>query len=190
MRFRPPPDLFIGLTRYARLNHSFTLDEFKRIFYMEWGHRVLGRVIGLAFVLPLTYFAARRMLARGLPLRLFGLASLIGVQGAIGWYMVKSGLEESLMETPGAVPRVSQYRLAAHLGAAFVLYAGMFYTGLSITKDWAFAKGKAPDLRALLNHAYARRLKTSATLLTGLVFLTALSGENYHDTNLAKLFHN
>lgn len=143
---------------------------------MEWGHRVLGRVIGLSFVLPLAYFASRRMLSSGLPLRLFGLASLIGVQGAIGWYMVKSGLEDSLMETPGAVPRVSQYRLAMHLGTAFVLYGGMFYTGLAVMKDWAFAKGKVPDITPLLRHAVNKKLKTRATLLAGLVFLTALSG--------------
>lgn len=144
---------------------------------MEWGHRVLGRIIGISFVLPLGYFAARRMLSPGLPLRLFGLASLIGVQGAIGWYMVKSGLEDSLMDTPGAIPRVSQYRLATHLGAAFILYCGMFYTGLAVVKDWAFAKGKEADVRSLLRHAVAKRLKTKSTLLAGLVFLTAVSGK-------------
>ena len=73
-------------------------------------------------------------------MQLAGMSLLIGAQGALGWYMVKSGLEDSLMDIPGAVPRVSQYRLAAHLGTALVLYAGMFWTGLSVIKDWKFAK--------------------------------------------------
>jgi cytochrome c oxidase assembly protein subunit 15 len=68
------------------------------------------------------------------------MALLLGFQGALGWYMVKSGLEDSLMDSPNAVPRVSQYRLAAHLGTAFLLYAGMFGTGLSVLYDWRFAK--------------------------------------------------
>ena len=88
-----------------RLNHSITLDEFKNIFYMEWGHRVLGRIIGVGFVVPLAYFALRKQLTATLPRNLFGMALLIGAQGALGWYMVKSGLEDSLMHTPGAVPR-------------------------------------------------------------------------------------
>jgi cytochrome c oxidase assembly protein subunit 15 len=168
------------LTVDCRLNHAFTLDEFKSIFYMEWGHRVLGRVIGLSFVLPLGYFALRRRLTRGLTPRLLGLAALIGAQGALGWYMVKSGLAESLLATPGAVPRVSQYRLAAHLGTAFVLYAGMFYTGVSVLQDWRFAHGKAADAARLLTHPLTRRFKIAAGALTGLVFLTALSGQSVH----------
>ena len=78
---------------------------------MEWGHRVLGRLIGLGFVVPLVYFASRRVLPRTLARNLTFYALLIGAQGALGWYMVKSGLEDTLLETPGAVPRVSQYRL-------------------------------------------------------------------------------
>ncbi|THH11819.1 hypothetical protein EW146_g7911 [Bondarzewia mesenterica] len=168
---------------FKLLNHSITLSEFKSIFYMEWGHRVLGRVIGLAFVFPLAYFAFRRRLAASMPLQLTGMALLIGAQGALGWYMVKSGLEDSLMETPGAVPRVSQYRLAAHLGTAFVLYAGMFWTGISVLKDWKFAKtgawGGITDGRTwekVLQNPIVKRFKTQSVLLTGLVFLTALSG--------------
>jgi len=167
-----------------RLNHSFTLDDFKRIFYMEWGHRVLGRVLGLAFVGPLAYFAVKKQISRPRALQLGAMALLIGAQGLMGWYMVKSGLDESLMTTPGAVPRVSQYRLAAHLGLAFVLYAGMFSTGMATIKEWKFAvRGtdwmgmKLDDYVKLSKTAPFKRFKVQAIAMTGLVFLTALSGK-------------
>lgn len=154
---------------------------------MEWGHRVLGRLIGVTFVAPLVYFALKpRVLSRPLIRNLGFLGLFIGLQGALGWYMVKSGLEDSLMETPGAVPRVSQYRLAAHLGAAFVLYAGMFTTGLNILQDWRWAKGagwsgmkaeeSGMEWRTALQNSTVRRFATSSKVLAGLVFLTALSG--------------
>ena len=158
------------------------MDEFKRIFYMEWGHRVLGRVIGVAFVAPLAYFAFRKKLTVSLPIRLTSLAALIGVQGLIGWYMVKSGLDDSLLDTPGAVPRVSQYRLAAHLGTAFVLYVGMFETGLAVIKDWRFAHGGLWSgldghlWRKTLENPLVKRFRNHSRALTALVFLTALSG--------------
>ena len=166
-----------------RLNSNFTLDDFKRIFYMEWGHRVLGRVVGLGFVLPLIYYAARKRLGPGLAPRLAGMAVLIGAQGALGWYMVKSGLEDSIMEKPGAVPRVSQYRLAAHLGLAVALFAAMHFTGLAILKDWRFAtrglwNGLAgSQWKTVLANPVVRSFRTKAWALSGLVFLTAISGE-------------
>ena len=153
---------------------------------MEWGHRVLGRLIGIAFVAPFAYFASRRVLSRPLVRNLGLLGLLIGFQGALGWYMVKSGLEDSLMETPGAVPRVSQYRLAAHLGAAFVLYAGMLWTGLGILADWRWAKGRGwsglksatsgAQWRTVLQNPAVRRFARYSKALAVLVFLTALSG--------------
>lgn len=159
------------------------LEEFKNIFYMEWGHRVLGRIIGVTFILPLAYFATRKKLTATLPKYLTGMALLLGFQGALGWYMVKSGLEDSLMDSPNAVPRVSQYRLAAHLGTAFLLYAGMFGTGLSVLYDWRFAKkgtwsgmtnGAAYE-KVLANPLVKTFLRRSR-VLTALVFVTALSG--------------
>ncbi|KDR83443.1 hypothetical protein GALMADRAFT_55107 [Galerina marginata CBS 339.88] len=166
---------------FKLLNHSISLDDFKSIFYMEWGHRILGRLIGVVFVGPLAYFAIRKQIPKSLTLRLSGLALLIGAQGALGWYMVKSGLEDSLMETPGAVPRVSQYRLASHLGLAFLLYVGMFSTGMAVIKDYKFANG-APwsgvqgNVQSLLANPLLRSFKRQTWALTGLVFLTALSG--------------
>ena len=151
---------------------------------MEWGHRVLGRIIGLAFVLPLGYFAVRKRISGAMAQNLFGLSLLLGAQGALGWYMVKSGLEESLMETPGAVPRVSQYRLAAHLGTAFVLYAGMFYTAIATFMDWRFAttakwaglKGNGEQITRTLNNPLVKRFGKYSKALAAFVFLTALSG--------------
>lgn len=162
------------------MNHSITLDEFKSIFYMEWGHRVLGRVIGLAFVLPLSYFLIRKKLTRSLPTKLTGMAFLIGFQGLLGWYMVKSGLEDSLMDDPTAVPRVSQYRLAAHLGTALLLYVGMLGTGIAALRDWKYAHGGGwsgvTGWKQVLSSARVRRFRTLSWALAGLVFLTALSG--------------
>jgi cytochrome c oxidase assembly protein subunit 15 len=189
------------------LNHSITVEEFKRIFFWEYAHRVLGRVIGLAFVLPLAYFVIRRRVPRtmllpgltrtqlGLPASapapnplplptltpyLGGLALLIGAQGVLGWYMVKSGLAESLMTTPGAVPRVSQYRLAAHLGCALALYAGMLGGGMAVLRDWNWAHGKAKGIDALetaLQSNVVKVFKARVGVLGAVVFLTALSGK-------------
>ncbi|KAF7978321.1 hypothetical protein HWV62_937 [Athelia sp. TMB] len=134
-------DKYKATPEFKLMNHSITLNEFKNIFYMEWGHRVLGRLIGVAFVLPLSYFYLRKKLTRSLPTKLTGMAFLIGFQGLLGWYMVKSGLEDSIMDDPSAVPRVSQYRLAAHLGTALLLYVGMLGTGVAALRDWRFAHG-------------------------------------------------
>ncbi|KAG8959186.1 Cytochrome c oxidase assembly protein cox15 [Tulasnella sp. 419] len=170
---------------FKLLNHQMTLPEFKRIFYMEWSHRILGRLIGLTYVIPFLYFLSSKRLTASLPTKLTGLACLLGFQGFLGWYMVKSGLEDSLMETPGAVPRVSQYRLAAHLGAALLLYAGMLGTGLSVLQDWKWAKATetaanvqthGASLAKFLDTKVGRRFKFASWGILGLVFVTALSG--------------
>ncbi|KAN0097775.1 COX15/CtaA family [Tylopilus felleus] len=167
---------------FKMINHSISLDEFKNIFYMEWGHRVLGRIIGVAFVLPLSYFAIRKKLTTSMPAKLTGMALLLGFQGVLGWYMVKSGLEESIMHTPGAVPRVSQYRLAAHLGTAVLLYAGMLGTGLAAIKDWKYAHdglwsgSKTMSWQEVLSNPLVKRFTRYSRAVTALVFLTALSG--------------
>lgn len=169
------------LNRSGRINHSMSLDEFKNIFYMEWGHRVLGRIVGIAFVLPLSYFAVRKKLAASMPAKLTGMALLLGFQGVLGWYMVKSGLEDSIIET-GAVPRVSQYRLAAHLGTAVLLYVGMLGTGLAVIKDWKYAHSgiwsgsKTMSWQETLSNPLVQRFIRHSRALTGLIFLTALSG--------------
>lgn len=116
--------------KYQVCHSGMTLREFKFIWYMEWGHRHLGRVIGLCVVLPTLGLLSRPWLTRALKVRLLGFSSLVVGQGFMGWYMVKSGLEDR-PDSPD-IPRVSQYRLAAHLGMAFVLYLGMLKTSLDV----------------------------------------------------------
>ncbi|KAI9236006.1 MAG: cytochrome oxidase assembly protein-domain-containing protein [Podila humilis] len=161
---------------YKILNHGMTIEEFKRIFYYEWSHRMLGRAIGAAFILPGLFFAARGMLSKNIARRSLIIGGLIGFQGALGWYMVKSGLDEQLMQTPGATPRVSQYRLAAHLGSAFLIYTGAFMTGLKVFADYSISKGSYESLRSALNNPALKRFKGAAHGIVALVFITAISG--------------
>jgi len=86
-------DKYKETPEFILLNHSISLDDFKSIFYMEWGHRILARLIGFVFVLPLAYFTLRKKIPQSMAFPLLGLAFLIGAQGLLGWYMVKSGLE-------------------------------------------------------------------------------------------------
>ena len=104
---------------YQQVNKGMSLSEFKRIFWWEYGHRLLGRLIGLVFFLPLLFFTfAGRIRKVKLPIY-FGLFILGALQGLLGWYMVKSGLAND--------PHVSQYRLTAHLSLAVVIYALLFW---------------------------------------------------------------
>ncbi|KAI9023283.1 cytochrome c oxidase assembly protein COX15 [Hyaloraphidium curvatum] len=161
---------------YKILNHSMSLNEFKSIFFYEWAHRMWGRFIGAFFILPAGYFLARGHLPGSTKWRVLEIGALIGFQGALGWYMVKSGLDEQHLESrPINTPRVSQYRLAAHLGTAFVVYAASVMEGLRILRD-----NKPPDVlkniaRAISNpqlSSFARASRFTAAL----TFITVLSG--------------
>ena len=99
--------------QFQQVNHWMQLDDFKRIFFWEYVHRLVGRSVGLLVFVPWLYFVARRRLSRRLALATLGAFALGGAQGLLGWYMVKSGLVD--------VPRVSHLRLAAHLSLAFGL---------------------------------------------------------------------
>jgi cytochrome c oxidase assembly protein subunit 15 len=101
------------IPQYTELNSGMSLDQFKTIYWWEWTHRLLGRLIGVAFFVPFLFFWALGYIPRALLPRLIFLFLLGGLQGAVGWYMVKSGLVERIS--------VSQYRLAAHLGVALVI---------------------------------------------------------------------
>ncbi|TVY45233.1 Cytochrome c oxidase assembly protein COX15 [Lachnellula subtilissima] len=162
---------------FALLNPHMTLSEFKQIYFMEWGHRLWGRFVGLSFVLPAIYFVARRRVSKNMSVRLLGISTLIAFQGFLGWYMVKSGLKDDLF-APGSHPRVSQYRLTAHLGAAFVCYTAMFWNGLAILRTNALLlnpQQAAQDLARLKSPALAPFRKSVAGLAI-LVFTTAMSG--------------
>ena len=116
---------------FKMLNSRMNLEEFKQIYFMEWTHRLWGRMVGITFLLPTAYFIIRRRVSPVMAWRLVGICGLIGFQGFLGWWMVKSGLKDDLLET-GQHPRVSQYRLAAHLGTAFIAYLCMLWNGLQI----------------------------------------------------------
>nr|XP_009942520.1 PREDICTED: LOW QUALITY PROTEIN: cytochrome c oxidase assembly protein COX15 homolog [Opisthocomus hoazin] len=129
------------------LNRDMTLTEFKFIWYMEYSHRMWGRGVGLAYILPAAYFWRKGWLSRPMKGRVLALCGLVCFQGVLGWYMVKSGLEEK----PDSydIPRVSQY-----------------WTGLSLL----LPRHKLPETHQLL------RLRQFAHGTTALIFLTALSG--------------
>ena len=142
---------------YHQVNRGMSLGEFKTIFWWEYVHRLLGRSIGAVFLLPFGYFLVRRRLDPKLVPRLAGIFLLGGLQGAMGWYMVKSGLVDD--------PRVSQYRLAAHLGLAFIIFAALFWAALGLLAPRAQAA--EPSLGGLRRRAAA---------LAALAFVMVLSG--------------
>ncbi len=170
-------DKYRASPEFKLLNPHMTLEEFKKIYYMEWGHRLWGRFVGLSFVIPAVYFVARRKVSANMSLRLFGIACLIGAQGAMGWYMVKSGLKDDLF-APGSHPRVSQYRLTAHLGAAFICYAAMLWNGLSILRINALLSHpiRAGAQLSHLKLPVLSAFRKSVFALAILVFITAMSG--------------
>lgn len=137
---------------YQHKNFGMTLEEFEGIFWLEFIHRNWGRLIGVVVALPLAWFAWRGRIDRPLAWRMGGLFVLGGLQGALGWFMVQSGLQDR--------PEVSQYRLAAHLGLAVLLYAVLLWTTLTLN-----APGR--PLSALGRRAMG---------LAGLVFVTMISG--------------
>ena len=110
------------IPQYTQLNRGMSLAEFKGIFWWEWGHRLLGRLVGVAFAVPLAWFWWQGAIGRRLRMQLLGLLALGGLQGAIGWYMVQSGLVERVS--------VSQYRLALHLGMAILIFGLLVWIAL------------------------------------------------------------
>ncbi|KAI0021818.1 COX15-CtaA-domain-containing protein [Xylariomycetidae sp. FL0641] len=162
---------------FRMLNSHMDLDEFKKIYYMEWTHRLWGRFIGLSFVIPATYFIARRRVSARMACHLVGISALIGFQGFIGWWMVKSGLKDDLF-APGSHPRVSQYRLAAHLATAFLCYSWMAMSAFSILRSHRLLADPAATMKLakeLYNPALAPFRRCVAALVV-LVGVTVLSG--------------
>lgn len=159
------------------LNSRMTLEEFKQIYFMEWTHRLWGRVVGITFLLPTIYFIARRRVSSRMAVKLVGICTLIGFQGVIGWWMVKSGLKDDLFE-PGSHPRVSQYRLAAHLGTAFVCYLAMVWNGLSILRQHRLLANpaEAQKLLAQISQPGLAPFRRGVAALCALIFVTAMSG--------------
>lgn len=150
-------DAYKATPEYRKVNRGMALAEFKQIFFWEYLHRLIGRSIGLVFALPLAWFAWKRAIPKGYGWRLTALLALGGLQGAIGWWMVASGLIDR--------PDVSHYRLATHLLAALLIFGGLIWTAL--------------DLRALERDAAARPARfpgiaiLAIALLAGQIMLGA-----------------
>jgi len=140
---------------YQKENLGMTFREFQGIFWLEYLHRLWGRLIGVAFAVPLVVFAVRGWIDRRLAPKLVLMFILGGLQGVLGWYMVKSGLVDR--------PDVSQYRLTAHLGAALVIYGYIIWTAMELL---------APEPLG----APRRRPWRFAAILVVLIFVTAMSG--------------
>ncbi|MBR0935689.1 COX15/CtaA family protein [Bradyrhizobium jicamae] len=115
-----------AIPQYRELNAGMTLGEFKTIFWWEWSHRLLGRFIGVAYLLPFLYFLWRGGMSGELKRRLWLIFALGGLQGAVGWWMVASGLSERV--------EVSQYRLATHLVLALLIFAAIVWTLRRLTE--------------------------------------------------------
>jgi len=107
-------DKYRQIPEYQLQNRGMSLGEFQSIYWWEWGHRQLGRFVGLVWALGFVWFLVRRQIPRGWTQRLLGVGALGGLQGAIGWWMVSSGLEGTMLD-------VASYRLATHLGLAFII---------------------------------------------------------------------
>lgn len=163
--------LYQQFPEYQIKNFHMSLHDFKSIFWFEYGHRLLGRSIGMIFLLPFLYFLFRGKIAKSLTPKLIAMFVLGGLQGLMGWYMVKSGLIKD--------PHVSQYRLTAHLALAIVIYAYMFWVALDLL--YPSIDSQTRDL----NRKVARR----SSIITGIIFITILSGGFVAGTHAGHAFN-
>lgn len=149
------------IPEYQLQNKGMSLAEFKVIYWWEWGHRQLGRLVGLVWAIGFFYFLARRQIPKGWTGRLVFVGALGGLQGAIGWWMVSSGLTGRMLD-------VASYRLATHLGLAFVIL------GFLIWFAWQLQRSEMELFQARRNKE--QRFVTLTTLLLALAFVQILSG--------------
>jgi len=150
--------LYQQFPEYKIKNFAMSLGEFKSIFWFEYGHRLLGRSIGIIFLLPFLFFLVKGKIDKALSPKLITMFVLGGLQGLMGWYMVKSGLVND--------PHVSQYRLTAHLGLAIVIYAYMFWVALDLLYPNIDEQVKGSN----------RKLGQLSLIISAIIFITALSG--------------
>lgn len=148
--------LYQQYPEYQLKNFGMSLDGFKSIFWFEYGHRLLGRSIGIIFLLPFLFFLFTGKIEKTLTPKLIIMFILGGLQGLMGWYMVKSGLVND--------PHVSQYRLTAHLGLAIVIYSYMLWVALGLLYPQISSDKQNPSLSRL------------ALIISTVIFITALSG--------------
>lgn len=156
---------------YQKINRGMSIEEFKSIYYFEYAHRVLGRLIGVLFLVPFLFFHFTRRLPAGLTPKLLLLFLLGGFQGLLGWYMVKSGLVDN--------PHVSQYRLTAHLGTAVVIYGYMLWLAWGLIGSMHPAS--TPPGPGLRRFSFG---------ITGLLLLMILSGGLVAGTHAGLAYNN
>jgi len=160
--------------QYQKINKGMTLPEFKQIYFWEWLHRLWGRMIGLAFALPLAFFWLTGRLAQGYKVKYLGLLALGGLQGFVGWWMVKSGLIDN--------PAVSHYRLATHLSLALTLGAILFWMALTLARrDGAIIMRPIHSTPCLRRHGRLALAFISVTILWG-AFVAGLDAGLIYNT--------
>jgi len=156
--------------QYRMVNLGMSLADFKQIYFWEWLHRLWGRLIGVIYFIPLACFWLRKQVPASEKKPLLGILALGFLQGALGWFMVKSGLADQ--------PAVSPYRLAAHLALAFVIFCSLFYRGLSLSVARDPAAEKLLPLRRWLLAALAL---AGVTMLWGAFVAGLRAGLVYND---------
>lgn len=169
-------DLYRQTPEYLHKNAGMTLAQFKEIFFWEWFHRIWGRAIGLVFAVPLLAYWVGGTLRRADPTgrlrwKLLGMLVLGGLQGLMGWYMVQSGLIDR--------PAVSQYRLAAHLGLAFVIYALLVWLVLDLVVPRG-TPGLATAPRSIRGHAFGTVAIVAVTIFWGAMVAGLDAGIGYN----------
>lgn len=159
--------------QYQQVTHGMSLAEFQGIFWWEWAHRLIGQLIGVAFALPFIWFLARRQLPRRLAPYLVGLFVLGGLQGLLGWAMVKSGLNER--------PSVSHYLLASHLSLAMTLYCLTLWTAFFVARPRSTLLVPAENRTILQRHAILGLVALAVTMVWG-AFTAGLRGGLIYNT--------
>lgn len=159
---------------FREINAHLDLAGFQQIFWLEYLHRLLGRLIGVAFLVPFLYFWIRGRFVRAHVLRLLGMFLLGGAQGLMGWYMVKSGLVD--------VPHVSPYRLAAHLGLGVLIFAFILWVAMDFQAAHGTPSTPRPSLASPSSVWFA-------TALTGVLFITVVSGAFVAGTHAGLAFN-
>lgn len=156
---------------FKLVHFHFELSDFKRIYAYEFSHRLLGRLTGLVFALPLAFFVARRAVPGALARRLVGLLALGSLQGFVGWWMVKSGLVDR--------PDVSALRLATHLGLALLLFSALLWTALDLLRTGT-APAPSPEQRRLALIQRGLWIWTFTTALSGALVAGLDGGVGYN----------
>jgi cytochrome c oxidase assembly protein subunit 15 len=151
--------------QFQQVNRGMALEQFKTIFWWEYVHRLWGRLIGLVFLVPFLWFVWRGRLHGAMAWKLAGIFALGGLQGAMGWYMVASGLVDR--------PEVSQYRLVAHLGLAVLIYALLLWQAMTL---WRAPGGSSVESPLPFQEGEEGGLRRAASALLALIALTMLAG--------------